>query len=106
MAMAEFARCRVDMILTGHLHLSRASTSAVRYKGGGYSALFVQAGTATSRRQRGEVNTWNLIRIETDAICVQCSNWDLDAQAFKVMEVSRYTRTSEGWSDAGPCNAA
>src|SRR4051812_32526150 len=47
MAMAAFAQCGVDVILTGHLHLSRISSSAVRYQSPGYAALFIQAGTAT-----------------------------------------------------------
>jgi 3',5'-cyclic AMP phosphodiesterase CpdA len=64
MAMSEFARCGIDVILTGHLHSSRITNSAIRYRSPGYAALFIQAGTATSVRQRGEVNAWNLIRVE------------------------------------------
>ncbi len=70
MAMAAFARCGVDMILSGHLHVSRRSASAVRYRIPGYSALMVQAGTATSSRRRGELNSYNIIRIERPDIAI------------------------------------
>ena len=106
MAMAEFARCRVDVILTGHLHLSRASISTTRYKSSGYSALFVQAGTATSHRQRGELNAWNLISIKKDAISVNCLGWKSDDVGFTVTETYRYRRNSNGWCEAGSSNAA
>ena len=70
MAMAAFARCGVDMILSGHLHVSRRGASAVRYRIPGYSALMVQAGTATSSRRRGELNSYNIIRIERPEIAI------------------------------------
>ena len=55
MAMAGFAGCRVDLILSGHMHVSHQSASATRYPIPGYSAIMVQAGTATSSRRRGEL---------------------------------------------------
>ena len=64
MAIQGFARCRVDMILSGHLHFSHASPTPVCYGDTGYTALLVQAGTATSSRRREELNSFNLIRID------------------------------------------
>ena len=86
MAMGEFARCKVDVILTGHLHVSRISNSASRYDLPGYSALFIQAGTATSVRQRGELNAWNLIRVEQNAVAVDCFSWNKESGSFAVVE--------------------
>lgn len=97
MAMAGFARCQIDLILTGHLHTSRTGNSAGRYNLPGYSALFIQAGTATSVRQRGELNAWNLIRAEKGAVSVDCYTWDATAEMFKVLKTDKFARGVDGW---------
>jgi len=96
MAMAGFAGCGIDVILAGHLHTSRISNSAARYHLPGYSALFIQAGTATSIRQRGETNAWNLLRVERDAIAVDCFTWQ--AGEFSVAKTDRFVKKSDGWT--------
>lgn len=98
MAMAAFARCRIDMILAGHLHVSRTRSSAVRYKIAGYSALLVQAGTATSSRRRGELNSWNLIRIERPLASIESLTWDNDRASFAVSRIDRFQVAQDGWS--------
>ena len=98
MAMAAFARCRIDIILAGHLHVSRTGSSAVRYKIAGYSALMVQAGTATSSRRRGELNSWNLIRIERPQVSIECLSWDNDRASFAVSRIDRFQVAQDGWS--------
>ena len=106
MAMAEFARCRIDVILTGHLHTSRISSSGARYKIPGYSVLFIQAGTATSVRHRDELNAWNLIRIEKDRIAVDCLTWNEESGRFAVLRTEHYKRSLDGWSEVNPDSAA
>ncbi|HAV35043.1 MAG TPA: metallophosphatase, partial [Massilia sp.] len=54
MAMEVFAECGVDVLLAGHMHVSHAASTAMRYQIDAYAALVVQAGTATSTRGRGE----------------------------------------------------
>lgn len=81
-AMALFARCGADLLLSGHMHAGFVGNTAARYQLGGYSALLVQASTATSTRLRGEVNSFNLIRIDAPRIEVQRQAWDPDARAF------------------------
>jgi hypothetical protein len=98
MAMAAFARCRIDMILAGHLHVSRTGSSAVRYKIAGYSALMVQAGTATSSRRRRELNLWNLIRIERPKASIECLTWDNDRASFAVSRTDHFQVAPDGWS--------
>ena len=103
LAMAEFARCKIDVILTGHLHASSVSNSEARYGAFGYSSLFIQAGTATSIRQRGELNAWNLVRIKDDAISVECLSWNLAGSGFTAVETKQFPRElpAGGLKDAG-----
>ena len=97
MAMAAFARSRVDLILSGHLHVGHAGPSAVRYRGTGWASLRVQAGTATSTRRRGEVNAFNLVRVERQQITVESLAWDETSNAFGSAGTARFQRTPEGW---------
>ncbi|MEJ0028361.1 MAG: metallophosphoesterase [Rhizomicrobium sp.] len=105
MAMAGFAQCRIDMLLSGHVHVSGTGSSAKRYDIAGYSALLVQAGTATSSRQRGEANTWNLIRIERPHITVECRSWDAARGGFEVSRTSAFTYGAAGWAPARDTSA-
>jgi 3',5'-cyclic AMP phosphodiesterase CpdA len=97
MAMAAFARCGIDIILTGHLHVSRTGSSAVRYRIAGYSALMIQAGTATSSRRRGERNAWNIIRIERPQVVVECRTWDEARASFALSRTDRFQLSADGW---------
>ena len=58
-------------MLAGHMHVSHAGPTAVRYNIGGESAIFVQAGTALSTRTRTEENAFQVIRTAPGAIEVQ-----------------------------------
>lgn len=81
-AMALFAHCGADLLLSGHMHAGFVGNTAARYRLGGYSALLVQAGTATSTRIRGENNSFNVIRIDAPRIEVQRQTWDARAGLF------------------------
>ncbi|MBL8209489.1 MAG: metallophosphoesterase [Bryobacterales bacterium] len=70
LAMGQFAQS-VDILLAGHMHISHAGHTAVRYKLQGRSAIFVQAGTATSTRGRGEPNAFNRIVIAHPNLVVE-----------------------------------
>ena len=97
MAMAAFAKCGVDLFLSGHLHLTRTGSTA-RYKIPGYTALVVQAGTAISTRQRGEENAFNLIRIERPLITVESHVWQPAVLRFALTESAAFRHsTAEGW---------
>ena len=97
MAMAAFARSRVDLILSGHLHVGQAGPSTVRYGGTGWASLLVQAGTATSTRRRGEANAFNLIRIALPHVAVEGMAWDGTGGAFGTSGTARFQRMPEGW---------
>jgi 3',5'-cyclic AMP phosphodiesterase CpdA len=97
-ALAAFARHRVRLVLSGHLHLSYARRHEPVGEGGPTVALpvpeagaaeieaptlptpsgplIVQAATATSTRLRDEPNAYNLITIDGSRIGVEVHAWD------------------------------
>jgi len=98
MAMAGFALCRVDLFLSGHLHVSHTGPTATRYQISGYSALIVEAGTAVSTRVRGEFNSWNLLQIEPGGVVIRRFTWDGGQARFGVTQTDSYRRGPEGWA--------
>jgi hypothetical protein len=90
-----FAECGADILLAGHLHASHAGETRLRYRIDGFSALVVQAGTATSTRGRGEANSFNVLRIERPAVAIERFAWD--GAAFQPAEISRYEHGPDGW---------
>jgi 3',5'-cyclic AMP phosphodiesterase CpdA len=98
MVMETVAACGVDLLLAGHMHRSYVSHTAKRYQRHGYSALVVQAGTATSTRSRGEANAFNVIRITRGRITVECFTWDPQRCTFAVSSVGHFQRAPNGWT--------
>jgi 3',5'-cyclic AMP phosphodiesterase CpdA len=97
MAMETFVECGADVILSGHLHVSHTTHTAIRYKLPGRSALLVQAGTATSTRERGEPNSFNVLRVERPKISVERCVWQPVERQFTPAAVETFRRTDEGW---------
>jgi 3',5'-cyclic AMP phosphodiesterase CpdA len=96
MAMTGLAECGADLFLAGHLHISHTGHTK-RYKIRGHSALVVQAGTATSTRERGEANSFNVVRIVYPAIIVERLTWSSVTKSFAVSTSERFEQTEEGW---------
>jgi 3',5'-cyclic AMP phosphodiesterase CpdA len=103
-AMNAFAGCGVDLLLAGHMHVSHADSSAARYKTSGYSALVVQAGTATSVRGRGEANSFNIVRIDRPRIVVERWAWQPGGNRFSIAESESFEQTREEWVRITPGN--
>jgi len=97
MAMDAFAKSGVDLLLAGHVHSSSSANSARRYKIAGYAALVVQAGTATSTRGRGETNSFNVLRVDTDEIQVERYSWKDASGAYEVATVETFRRAGNTW---------
>lgn len=98
MAMQVFADCGVDLLLAGHLHASHAGSTAERYQIAEYAALVVQAGTATSTRGRGEVNSFNVLRIAPERIEVDRYGWDDVGKRFSLMGTEKFMRSGNVWA--------
>ena len=97
-AMARLAAVNADLFLSGHLHISHVSTAAERYKIDGHAALIVQAGTV-SRRGRGELPSFNVLRIERPTIVLERFTWRDAANAFIGSVAGRYRHSHKGWTE-------
>lgn len=100
MAMGWLAAAGADVFLSGHLHVSHVGRTAERYKIAGHSALVVQAGTL-SRRGRGELNSFNLLRIQQSTIALERYAWDEGAHGFASAWAGTFDRAADGWHKAG-----
>ena len=96
MAMAGLAECGADLFLAGHLHISHTGHTK-RYKIHGHSALVVQAGTATSTRERGEANSFNVLKIAYPGITVDKFTWNSVIGSFSVSSREEFKQIDEGW---------
>jgi 3',5'-cyclic AMP phosphodiesterase CpdA len=97
LAKEMLSACRCDLLLAGHLHVSDTGSVAMQSVAGSYSAIVVQAGTATSTRGRGELNSFNASRVETDRIEVQRFGWSSSDSIFQMMGSEHFERTAAGW---------
>jgi len=98
MAVRELSACGADLFLSGHLHISHTGHMAKRYRFGGRSSLVVQAGTAASTRGRGEINSFNVVRVAPPDITVERLVWQPVQTTFIASVTDRFRRSSAGWS--------
>ncbi|ASU38738.1 metallophosphatase [Herbaspirillum sp. meg3] len=99
-AMRAFSICGADVLLAGHVHTSSAASSAGRYDIAGYSALVVQAGTATSTRSRGEANSFNVLRVEPHRIAVERMHWQGEEGKFVQTSTQEFEQRGNEWFTA------
>lgn len=96
-AMERFASAGADLFLAGHLHVSHVGHTADRYNIAGHSALVVQAGTL-STRGRGELNTFNVLRIARPEMTVERYSWQTGSRAFDRSFAGTFRHTADGWT--------
>jgi 3',5'-cyclic AMP phosphodiesterase CpdA len=97
MAMEQFAEVGADLFLAGHLHVSHVGHTAERYKLDGHSALVIQAGTL-STRGRGELNTFNVLRLSRPDVSVERYTWNREDETFRRSWEGRFHHTDDGWA--------
>jgi len=97
MAMASLAEVGADLFLAGHLHVSHIGHTAERYKIAGHSALVIQAGTM-STRSRGELNTFNVLRIHRPDVTVERHSWVAEERRFVTSWTGEFHHTEQGWT--------
>ena len=97
MAMTGFSECRLDVILSGHLHVSDTTSSVAQYGSGRRSIILVQAGTATSSRRRDEPNAFNVIRTEDRRISVERMAWHAEEGGFRGAGTQHFVESPAGW---------
>ena len=100
MAMEGLAIAGVDLILSGHLHLQHVGLTAQRYSIEGHCALVAQAGTTISTRDRGEANSFNVIRIEQSQMTIEHHLWRSGSSNFRRAASERFVRGDGLWERA------
>lgn len=96
MAMARLAQANADLFLSGHLHLSHVSRSVARYEAAGHAALIVQAATV-STRSRGELPSFNVLRLQRPEIELSRCSWDQASAGFVTAPIGGYRHSERGW---------
>ncbi len=94
----------VDILLAGHVHLSSTGSTSTRYKLEGHAMAFVQAGTAISDRNKGETNSFNVIRTGTaesqpKQVIVDRYSWTKDEHRFECKDSKAYRLGKQGWAE-------
>jgi 3',5'-cyclic AMP phosphodiesterase CpdA len=101
-AMEAVGRCGVDVILSGHLHVSHIGHAAEKFQAHGRSTIFIQAGTATSVRARGEPNAFNVLRLDQRRLTVNQVCWDRSTCTFATKSTQIFDQSDEGWKPFEP----
>ena len=96
-AMKTLAECGADVLLAGHLHTSHAESTSARYRILGRSALAIQAGTATSTRERGEPNSFNVLHVQHPRIELVRWSWDQVIERFAPADKDHFETRDGHW---------
>ncbi|HYI93191.1 MAG TPA: metallophosphoesterase family protein [Bryobacteraceae bacterium] len=100
MMLRSLADSGIDLILSGHLHLSRFTGPSEKLRIGGHTSVLVQAGSAVSNRLRGELNSFNWIEVTGDRITIYQRCWSVETSDFTDGRTERYVRSTTGWARA------
>lgn len=73
-AMTKLEDARVDLILTGHLHLAHSDGTVGRNER--HTVISVHAGTCMSTRTRGEANGYNQLAFDGDEVTITHRVWN------------------------------
>ncbi len=96
-AVKRLASKKVDLFLAGHLHVTHIGDTTARYKIKNYSGIIVQAGTALSRRVRGELVSFNVIHIDNKYVQIDCYRGLEKASGYALAATHKYKKGEVGW---------
>jgi 3',5'-cyclic AMP phosphodiesterase CpdA len=95
-ALAAVESSGVDLLLAGHLHQGYTGDTRAYYPAGNRSIIVAQAGTAISRRVRGQPNAYNRIDFSDDFLLIEHHVWD--GERFAPLAGTRFRRRGGLWS--------
>lgn len=75
--------CCLDVLLAGHMHIGASGRVADRFQTPNGSLVFSQAGTAISKRYKGERNSFNVIEVDRPYVRIVKYTWDADQSAYE-----------------------
>jgi len=95
LAVEALEPCGIDMLLSGHYHRGFMGDLQSHYTAVGRSIIVAQAGTATSKRTRGEKNSYDRIIIGPPDICFDRYAWD--GRRFVKAMTTQYKKVNGAW---------
>jgi 3',5'-cyclic AMP phosphodiesterase CpdA len=95
LALAALKRAGVRLHLAGHFHQGFDDDVRQHHRSYDHSIVVAQAGTALSRRVRGEPNAYNLLRIDGPDLRIQVRVWD--GRTFSTRRTTRYRLRDRAW---------
>lgn len=94
-ALSAFAENGLDILFTGHVHVSKAEAVDVNGRG----VVIAQAGTAASRRTRGQAPSYNFIRASSDVL--QVDTRELGGPRFEQSQSVSFQKSADaGWRES------
>lgn len=100
-AALERLACCLDLLLAGHMHVGESGRVADRFVTPNGSLIFCQAGTAISKRYKGERNSFNLIETKGPEIRIRKFSWDANASIYSGMSEDQVYRKESNQTITG-----
>ncbi len=94
--IGSLALSNIDLYLSGHFHQSSVITTVERYSELGYHAIALQAGTL-SLRERGEVQSFNIIHLDKPKLLVETFLWDSTEKTFIKKHSYNFLLVNNSW---------
>ena len=95
LAVEALEPCGIDLLLSGHYHRDYMGDLQSHYVTVKRSIIVAQAGTAISKRTRGEKNSYDRIIIDQPDICFDRFAWD--GRRFAKTMTTRYKKVNGAW---------
>lgn len=88
--------CGIDLLLAGHYHKGYMGDLRSHYMAVKRSIIVAQAGTATSKRTRGDKNSYERIIIDPPDICFDRYTWDGRRRFARTM-TTLFKKVNDAW---------